>query len=306
MSVSLGDDMSESPPMRRIVVIQNPISGLPKRHGLVPAFLEGLGAAGAEVELRRTEAPGHATELAEEACRKGCDTLVAIGGDGTVNEILNGMDLAGETALATFPTGTSSIFARDLRVPFEPRPAARAVLAGRRRRMDVSTANGRRFLVVVGVGWDAHVVSKVAEIRDGHLGRHRYVLPVLRAVLDYGWPDLTVRVDGEPEGRPAKVVFACNVRNYAAFFRVAPEARADDGLLDFVVLRDGRARDSVRWVIGALLGTLPRLRETDYVKGREIVVTADEPVPCQVDGDPGGVTPITVSMLPDAVEVIVP
>jgi YegS/Rv2252/BmrU family lipid kinase len=309
MSVSLGGDMSECPPPkapRRVVVVQNPISGLPVRQALVPRFLAAARAGGAEVKLVRTEAAGHGTELAAELCASDCDVIVVAGGDGTVNEVLNGMDLTSGTALATFPTGTSSIFARDRGIPFAPETAARAVLAGRRQRMDVSTVNGRRFLMVVGVGWDAHVVSKVVALRDGHLGQHRYVIPVIRATFDYSWPELSVRLPGETDARPAKLVWASNIRNYAAFFRITPDARPDDGRLDFLVIRDGRPRDAVRWMAGALLGTLPRLRETDYVTGRELFVTSDEPVPYQVDGDPGGVTPIHVAMLPDAVEVIVP
>ena len=148
--------MSECPPPkapRRVVVVQNPISGLPLRHALIPRFLASLRAGEAEVALVPTEAPGHGTELAAELCASDCDVVVVAGGDGTLNEVLNGLDLRSGTALATFPTGTASIFARDRGIPFDPAGAARAILLGRRQRMDVSTVNGRRFLMVVGVGW---------------------------------------------------------------------------------------------------------------------------------------------------------
>jgi len=296
--------MSESPPTR-IAVIRNPISGLSSRHRLVPAFLGALQSGDTEVVHRATEGPGHAAEISREEADRGCDVVVAVGGDGTVNEVLNGLPPDGP-ALATFPTGTASVVARAVGIPFRPADAARVILAGRRRRIDVGRVNGRRFLLVVGVGWDAHVVATVARSRRGHLGMHRYVLPALTAAQTYRWPDLSVRMEGEAVPRVAKLAFACNFRHYGGFFRIAPDARPDDGLLDFVTLSGGGARDSVRWAVGAVLGTLPGLRETEHVKGRSLVVTSDEPVPFQVDGDPGGVTPVTIETEPDALEVIVP
>ncbi|MEN8149516.1 MAG: diacylglycerol kinase family protein [Planctomycetota bacterium] len=296
--------MSETPPTR-IAVIRNPISGLSSRHRLVPAFLRALGTGGAEVTPLDTEGPGHAIDLAREAGERGCDVVVAVGGDGTMNEVLNGLSRGGP-ALATFPAGTASVFARATGMPFSPEEAARTVLAGRRRRIDVGRVNGRRFLLMVSVGWDAHVVAEVARSRRGHLGVHRYVLPVLHALRDYRWPRLSVLFDGAGVPQPARLAFACNFRDYGGIFRIAPDAQPDDGLLDFATFRRGGARDSVRWAVGALLGTLPRLRETEFVRGRTLVVTSDEPVPFQVDGDPGGVTPVTIETEPDALEVIVP
>jgi YegS/Rv2252/BmrU family lipid kinase len=297
--------MSESPPIRRIFVVQNPVSGLRARHRLVGPFLDTLKGSGAEVKHVRTEGPGHAAELVREAGRLGFSAVVIAGGDGTVNEALAGLPPGGP-ALGVFPTGTASILARELSIPFSPAAAARVVVAGRRRKMDVSTANGRRFLMVVGVGWDAHVVSEVDRIREGNLGMHRYLLPILRATIAYRWPEIRIRRDDETVERPARLAFAANIRNYAAWFRIAPEARPDDGRLDFLVLREARPRDCVRFALNALTGTLPGLREAEYTQGRSLTVTADEPVPWQMDGDPGGVTPVVIRMLPDPVEVIVP
>jgi YegS/Rv2252/BmrU family lipid kinase len=305
-SVSLDPEMSERPPSpRRITVIANPVSGSPRSHGRLPIFLDLLKGGGVEADVQRTEGPGHATELAREASRLGREAIVAVGGDGTVNEVLNGMETS-ETALATLPLGTSSIFARDLGIPFDPTEAAEVLLEGRRRRLDYGLVNGRRFLMVVGIGWDAHVVNAFSEARSGHGGKHRYLAPIARAVVEYDFPELTIRVDGEEPPRKASLAFACNIRNYAAFFRIAPKAVPDDGALDFVVLREGGARNYLKWAIAAFRGTLPRYREVDYVQGRTLHVTAERPVPVEIDGDPGGTTPVTLSLVPDALEVLVP
>lgn len=296
--------MSERPP-RRIVVVANPISGNPRSHERLPVFLDVLKGSGAEVRLAPTEGPGHATELGADACRRGCDAIVAVGGDGTVNEVLNGLAPGEGPALGTLPLGTSSIFARDLRIPFDPAKAAGVVLRGRRRRLDVGTVNGRRFLMVVGVGWDAHVVNAFAEARRGHGGKARYLAPIAKALVEYDFPELTVALDDAPP-RAARIAFVCNIRNYAAFFRIAPEAAPDDGRLDLVTIRDKSARNYLKWILAAYLGTLPRYREVEYRKGTRIRIDADRPVPFEVDGDPGGTTPVDIALAPAALEVLVP
>jgi len=299
--------MSDAAParVRQVQIILNPVSGLSGRSGAFEAFRAGLRGEGVEVIETRTERAGHAPLLAGEAIRRGVDAVVAVGGDGTVNEVLNGLPL-GTIPVGVFPTGTSNILARELRLPFDPRRAAAVIAAGRRRRLDVGTVNGRRFLMVVGVGWDGHVVEVVSAHRHGHLGRHRYVLPILRAVLDYRFPPLMVSDGGAGPPRPAALAFACNTRNYAGWFALAPEARPDDGAIDFVTLARGSRRDVPRWFWAALTGSLPRYREVTCRKGRSLLVTAGEPVPYQVDGDPGGVTPVRIGMEDVTLEVIVP
>jgi len=307
-SVSLSNDMSERPPSgpgRRVTVIANPISGFSRKAPPAATLKSVLEEAGLDVRLTFTERAGHAVDLAREACREESDTIVAVGGDGTVNEVMNGME-GDVTALATLPTGTSNILARELGIPFEPAGAARVVIGNRRRRLDVGLVNGHRFLMVVGVGWDADVVRRVSKVRKGHLGQHKYIAPILQSVAGYRFPPLSVRFDDEAEPRTASLAFACNTRNYAGWFTLAPEARPDDGVLDFLLVGDGATRNFLRWGIAAVAGTLPRGREVDYLKGRSLRIDAEEPVPVQVDGDPFGTTPVEISLEPRPQEVIVP
>ncbi len=291
--------------VRRVVVIANPVSGSPARPPPLPRFLDALSALGIEAAVTRTEGPGHAAELAREACRSEPDALAVVGGDGTLNEVLNGLGDA-PIPLAAVPAGTSNILALDLGIPFDPVRAARLLRDGRKRTLDVGLANGRRFLMVVGVGWDAHVVRAVAAGRRGRLGKHRYLVPAVRATFDYGFPRLSVRRGSGGAPRSARLVFACNTRNYAAFFTLTPRARPDDGLLDFLVVTEGAARNLLRWTLAALAGRLPRYREVRCFQGRELRVEAERPVPWQIDGDPGGTTPVTISLDARTLEVIVP
>ena len=307
-SVSLTPDMSEHgkpEPIRRVRVIANPISGVAARQKLVPRVVDILRDGGIEVEISPTEGPGHATALAREACRLELDAVVAIGGDGTVNEVANGME-SGGTALAIVPTGTANMLARELGVPFDAEGAARVVIGGRRRRIDLGVVNGHRFVMVVGVGFDAAVVNAVSGARTGHLGQHRYVGHIAKTLMEYRFTPLSVRIDDEPEDRRASLLFVCNTRNYAAHFALAPDARPDDGLLDFLLVRRGTARDLPRLALAAFAGSLPRYRDVTYVQGGKLRVTAEKPVPVQIDGDPGGTTPLDISVLPGALEVLVP
>lgn len=292
-------------PIRRALVIWNPVSGFAKRIDPGARVSEVLSGDGVEVELAPTEGPGHATELAAEACVREFDVVVAVGGDGTVNEACNGMQ-GGRTALATVPTGTSNMLAREFRIPFKIDAAAGLIAIGRRRRMDVGRANGRRFLMVVGVGWDAEIVSEVSARRSGHLGMHKYVAPIARTVLNYRFPRLTVHLDSEETPRTANLAYACNIKNYAAWFRLAPGARCDDGRLDFVLMKGRHPRNYLRWGLGAVLGTLPRYRDVTVRRGRRIRIDSRDPVPFQIDGDPGGTTPLTIELEESALEIIVP
>ncbi len=298
--------VEESPArVRRVQIVVNPVSGVPARHAAYLRFRAALAAEGVEAVETPTERAGHARALGAEAPGRGIDAVVVAGGDGTVNEVANGLPLDG-IPLGVFPTGTSNLLARDLRLPFDPEAAARVLAAGRRRRLDVGTVNGRRFLMVVGIGWDAHVVEAVSARRHGHLGRLRYVRPVLEAVMGYRFPPLRVSFGGNGGARPAVLAFACNTRNYAGWFALAPDAVPDDGVFDFVAVRRGARRDVVRWMWAALTATLPRYREAHLRTGKDLLVTADEPVPYQVDGDPGGTTPVRIGMEPGKIEVIVP
>jgi YegS/Rv2252/BmrU family lipid kinase len=293
---------------RRVLVVVNPISGRGRALRAAERFLEAFRAEGGAAEETRTAAAGEGTRRAAEAVAAGYDAVVAVGGDGTVNEVLQGLDGTG-VPVAILATGTANVLARELGIPFDPRAAARVAALGRPRTVDVgearTTAGERRFLCCAGAGFDGAVVRGVAEARKARLGFRGWVKPLWREIRAYDFPALRVSVDGVPSPA-ATLAVVCNTANYGGFFTLIPGADPGDGALDAFLLDARRRRSFFRYLWGAWRGTLPGERDAATVRGRTVRIEADRPVPVQVDGDPFGTTPLDVSLRPGAARVLVP
>ena len=293
---------------RRLLVLVNPISGRGRALRTAERFLVALRREGAEAEEFRTATAGEAKHRAREARDGGFDALVAVGGDGTVNEALNGLEGSG-IPVAILPTGTANVLARDLGLPFDPDGAARVAARGRPRTIDIgevrTTAGVRRFLCCAGAGFDGAVVNAVAAARRGGLGFRGWVKPLWRTCTEYDFPGVRVSVDGGPPSHGTMAVI-CNTANYGGLFRLVPGADPGDGALDaFVASPRGRAA-LLRYLWGAWRGTLSRRPDVRTVRGGAVRVEAFRPVPVQVDGDPFGETPMDATVLAGAAKVLVP
>ncbi len=292
--------------MRRVTVVVNPISGSARRGKAVESFTETLRASGAHVRVRPTESAGHGATIAREEADDDVDVVVAAGGDGTANEVARGLlDAPGDTALGLLPLGTANLLARDLGVPFDPTQAAITVLDGKTAPYDVADADGRTFLCCLGVGFDAHVVHALSTARRGHIGFASYAGPILRAFRGYSFPRFQVTAEDGTEESAVMALFL-NGRSYAGFFVPSPGARADDGLLDAVLMLHGGRRDLARWIVHARRGTLPDARGVRLVRSASFRVDAAEPLPYQVDGDVGAETPVAILTRPAALRVVRP
>ena len=176
-------------------------------------------------------------------------------------------------------------------------------------RLDVGTANGEAFLLMAGVGFDAHVVSRLDRRRKrggGAIGMTSYALPALDAVVGYAFPPLTVRVDGERIWGPTPgIVMVANVPQYGTGFPIVPDATADDGLLDVVCLPVSNKLALARLFALAATGKHLSLKNGAARRGRRVTVSADaDGVPVQVDGDPGGTLPLDIAVRPAAVPFV--
>lgn len=187
--------------MKRCLIIRNPTS----RRQLKPAQLDAavgiLRTAGWDATVSVTERAGHAAEVAREAAAQLIDVVVVNGGDGTINEAVNG--LAGtDTALAVLPGGTANVWAKEARIPKDPAKAMRVVLGGERRRIDLGVANGRYFLLMAGVGLDAAIIPRVNPRLKRRAGALAYILAgIVTAIRTKPW-DTRLMIDPGPPGQP--------------------------------------------------------------------------------------------------------
>ncbi len=291
-------------------VIFNPVA----RGDKARRFREELARHARDCALRPTTCAGDGRRLAAEAVREGFDPVIAAGGDGTVNEVLNGLLEASASScprLAVVPLGTINVFARELGLPFDLEAGLDVIRAGRTRLIDVPFAdfNGpagprrRYFAQLAGAGLDSRAIDLVDWNWKKRVGPLAYVAAGV-AALRRGLPRLTVSA-GDVTVTGELVLFG-NGRYYGAHYSVFPGATLEDGLLDAVVFPE------IDWSLIARVGlsmavtqALPRGRHV-RMRGVEFRVSATEPLPFELDGDNVGPLPATFGICPRALRVIVP
>ncbi|HEY8491344.1 MAG TPA: diacylglycerol kinase family protein [Dehalococcoidia bacterium] len=274
----------------------------PDRLAGAPAWLR---LHGWRVTVVETVSAAHATELAAAAARDGLDAVVAVGGDGTVHSVVNG--LAGSrTALAVIPAGTANVWAKEARLPRAPVAAAHVLHEGDRRRVDLGRMDGRYFLLFAGAGFDGHVNRLVPGPLKRRLGAAAYVLTGLREAVRFRPVPARLTLDGQDLVLPLAMLVVGNIRNYGGVTEVTSQAVASDGLLD-VCAYTGKSRGRAA---ANALRTLARRHYGApgvlYRQAREVAVEAAVPLPVQVDGEDAGDTPVRFTVAPQALTVVVP
>ena len=287
-----------------VLVIGNPTAGSGRARRRAAALVRHLERRGHRVECFVTERAGDARRRAAE-CEGRVDCIVAAGGDGTLNEVLNGLADPRRTPLVPMALGTANMLARELAIPNDPAALAALIEAATVRRVDMGRLDGSRFLGVVGIGFDARVTENVRHVRRGRLGYRGYVLPILRTLARYRPPRLAVRLDG---GAPIECALAIigNLRCYGGVLRVTAAARCDSGHLDACLFRSASAVDLVRYSWPAFRGRLAANPRVVYRTATLIEVDAEGRVPVQADGDAWGATPIRIGIEPGVVPILAP
>lgn len=303
--------------MRKAALIYNPQAGRRRGRRLadVTAAAEVLAAAGVEAMLSPTPGPGAAAEQAREAIAGGCDALLACGGDGTVNEVLQGM--VGSTAsLGVIPLGTGNALANDLGMPRDPRQAAQAMLSGRRREVRLGLAEyadfaGRRqaryFLIGAGIGPDAELMYRLATAPKGRFGMYAYYAMGTRLLLTHPFATFTAEFGGRRE--TVSEVLAMRV-GYAGglLAEVAPGASLERDDLRLVLFKTGARRAYLSYlaavasrrhwkVEGVELADAGELRASGETSSRVLV---------EVDGECVGTLPARLGMAEQRCVLLVP
>lgn len=300
--------MSEEPPWLAIV---NPAAGRVRRAW--PTLERACEDAGVALEVAMTRAAAHATDLAASAFQRGQRRFIAVGGDGTANEVLNGIPLGVERAtLAVAPLGSGNDWARGLGMPRGA--AAIAALLGRGRRVahDVGrvsyqTAGGargeRRFINVAGAGYDAHVLARLPR-RGPHA--LRYAFAVARGLPGYRAARMQLAWGAQHIDEELLVVFAAIGRYCGGGLRIAPLAANNDGLLELVAIRRLSLLAALPRLPKLYLGTLAG--DPAVISGREAEIRLDavRPTGVEADGQLLGTAPATFTLQQAAIDVIVP
>jgi len=291
---------------RHLMAIFNSHSGGGGYRRDLPLILDSLRGLGYDVEERETAGVGDATRLAREAVEQGLDLVCAIGGDGTVNETINGLAGA-EVPLAIVPTGTVNVLAMELGIPLDPPDAVKLLEVGTVSWIDLGLAGDRYFGLMAGVGMDAAVVASLNPVMKKAFKEAAFAVQGLATYLTKEEPLIRVTTaERTVEGYFA--VFG-NSSNYGGGFGITPLADMRDGLLDVCVLKDKSFLSTIWYWSAALINAHIKHPKVEYFRTEAAeIVTVEEgkEVLVQTDGEVAGKLPITCRVVPRSLRVVVP
>lgn len=294
----------------QVVISVNPRAGAFAVEERVERLARLLGERGFSAEIH--------TDLAEAAARaeywhgvSRLRALVGVGGDGTAAELVN--RTSPDVPIAMLPAGTENLLSRHFRLSDRPETLCQMIVDGTVVRIDAGRASGRIFLLMASCGFDAAVVHAVHRGRHGHISKWSYAKPILDSLRRYHFPEIRVTwvaegpvATSQSRGMSARWLFAFNLPCYGGGFRLASAADGSDGLLD-VCLFGGKTLWRGLMFAGAVYcGRQNALADFSAFRSPRLRLEADEPVPYQLDGDPGGHLPVELEVLAGRLSLIVP
>ncbi len=289
----------------RIVAIVNPIAGKGKCARLWPQVEGYLRELGLEFEVCFTKNKGDAIGLAAEAASREIDCLLSVGGDGTLNEVVNGVAKRPVT-IGVIPTGSGNDFVRTLGLkPHDWRGACRMVAAGRVRPMDLGRINGRHFANVAGVGFDA-AVANCANVwaKQRFPGSMAYVAALLKVLAQFKSTELTIELDDQTFSGVGWLVAVANAQYFGGGMWVAPRAKIDDGLFDVCILGELSRSRFLAAFPSVFSGKHLAHPAIHYFRSQSVKVSAKDPLLVQADGELIAETPQSLCLLPGRLSIL--
>jgi YegS/Rv2252/BmrU family lipid kinase len=255
------------------------------------------------LDIEFTKYPKHAIELAKGA-RDKYDLIIAAGGDGTINEVINGMAKSKAT-LVIIPFGSTNVLASELGIPDNPKEAAELITIGKKIKIDLGyaeTSKGSRyFSMMLDVGPFAQVIKDMTTEFKKRWGRLAYPFGLIKLFFTYKWPEISVRHKVDSTGY---FVIMANIKNYAGEYEIADKANIRDGLLDLVIINRKTPWDIFVLIFSFSIGKLNKYLRKEYYQTKEAEIYSDHKMPIHVDGEVLGIAPVKVKIVPKALNVI--
>jgi YegS/Rv2252/BmrU family lipid kinase len=304
--------------LKNAVLIYNPIAGRhpARREKEIQHAAAALRQASIAARLVRTSGPGTARQLARAAVAEGIDLVIVCGGDGTINEVVNGV-APGPAALGILPGGTANIIAKELGLPHNLVRAAKELARWQPRRIALGSvvwANGeaiadkgqRFFLSVAGIGFDAYIVYKLSAAFKMSLGVVAYGWEAVRQALRYPFPVFRCRADGQERRATFAVVHRTQV--YAGWFHLAPTANLFESRFTLCLFKSRHRERYFLYAAAAVVRQHLRLRDVELVDAQRIVCASEgqATIHFELDGEIVGRLPATFEIVPDALTLLVP
>ncbi len=269
--------------MKKLIFIVNPVSGVGKQKGIEKLIAKHLDASAFEYSVVYTGKQGHASELSRDAANQGFDAVIAIGGDGTVNETAQGL-IGSETAMGIIPTGSGNGLSRHLKIPMNPAKAIRILNNFKTAKIDTATLNDNLFVNVAGVGFDAKVAKEFA--KAGKRGFGTYFNIATSAYAAYKPRTYHMMIDGQEVTRKALMISFANSNQFGNNTSIDPNAKLDDGFIDVCIVSKV---PYWKTVFLAPLLFMKKFDQTPYVeiiRAKEVELVRKKGKSGHLDGDP--------------------
>lgn len=288
---------------KKILYIVNPISGTQRKQNITKLAQENTDREIYDVEIRETQYAGHATKIAQEAAAEGVNIVVAVGGDGTVNEVGRAL-VHTQTALGIVPCGSGNGLARHLCVPLNPAKAIELINQGSIKSLDYGTINDRPFFCTCGVGFDAFISERFASSEKR--GLLTYVENTLKSGLQYKPQVYTIEDENGTETFNAFLIACANASQYGNDAFIAPEASMKDGLMDVVVMEPFNALEAPQVALQLFSGTLPNNSHVKTFRTSHLRIRREGDGIAHYDGDPFWTgSEIDVKLHPSSFKVVI-
>lgn len=222
--------------MNRLLFIVNPVAGGGRAKRLLPIIDDYMGKTNKIYNIELTSNPKEATDLTKKAIEKGYSTIVAVGGDGTINEVAIGILESGEGTLGIIPSGTGNDLARTLNIPFDPIEAMDTIIKGNKKQIDIGFVNNNPFLNIASIGLDSEVVKNTERIKVRIRSKIAYIIGVLSTLFSFKDKRVKLEIDGVPMHKNIFLIAVGNGKYYGGGLKILPMAIAEDGYFHVCVI----------------------------------------------------------------------
>lgn len=288
---------------KKVTFIINPISGIGKQKKVEKEIRRYLNLKEFDYEILYTQRPQHATELSASAAKKGSHIIVAVGGDGSVNEVAQGM-IGSNSTLAIIPTGSGNGFARYFEIPSDTRKAIEVINGMHEKWIDTVKMNDKSYLGVAGIGFDADVSRAFANLDIR--GPASYLFVVLSELPLYKPQDYDLVIDGTPLHTKAFLICFANTTQYGNNAFIAPHAKIDDGYLDLIIWKEFPPHAAPKLVHDLFMKSLADSKYTETYRCQEVILKRPlhtlhmDGEPMEAQGD------VYIRIFPSSLKIITP
>lgn len=293
--------------MKTARIIYNPTSGREAFKKELAPVLERFEVAGYETSTHATTSEGDAINAARTAVERGYDLIVAAGGDGTINEVINGMaEQEYRPKLGIIPMGTTNDFARALCIPRDIKKAVDVILDNQSMLLDIGRVNDQYFMNIAGGGKLTELTYEVPSKLKTMLGQMAYYMKGIEMLPSLKPIRAKIEYDGNSIDEEIMLFLISNSNSVAGFEKLAPDAKLDDGYFDLLILKKANLAEFIRIASLALRGAHLEDSHVIYVKAKEVKVDTDEKMQLNIDGEFGGMLPGEFKNLQQHIEFFVP